>query len=235
MNELLKKIRSRGYWKVIIHPASFLEKRVANISDLYPLLQKNSVQFRGWDFPHLDSGEEPRFDIDWIEQGSEWEQYLEWWRFYQSGQFNDFMGMDEDWLDQSSLSPRSKDWKPGEFLSVTNALFQFSEIFEFAARIALSKAGDEQMHLEITLSGLKNRSLWADPSRIAGSSLLRTKKASVKELPYKADLTRIQLVTEPRELALKAAVELFRRFGWDASLDALRDMQDELLRKRVTS
>jgi hypothetical protein len=58
-----------------------------------------------------------------------------------------------------------------------------------------------------------------------------TRKTSIKELPYKADLTRIQLVTEPRELALKVAVELFQTFGWNPSLNLLRDMQDELLRK----
>ena len=67
MSELLEKIRSRGYWRVVIHPASFVEKQVANISDLYPLLQKIAVELRGWDYPHLDVHTPLHIDKAWIQ------------------------------------------------------------------------------------------------------------------------------------------------------------------------
>lgn len=88
------------------------------------------------------------------------------------------------------------------------------------------------MHLEIVVHGLERRTLWTDPSRRWGSSLLMSEKASVKELSYKVDLAQIQLITESRKLALKPAVELFQHFGWNPSLDILRNIQDELLHKR---
>ena len=197
MNELLEKIRSRGYWKVIIRPATFVEKRISNTSDLYPILEKTSVQVRIWGFPHLDNNEKLGINVDWIGQEIAWEYYLELWRFYQSGQFVHLSGMAEDWLDRSRLSPPDQSWKPRTFLNVVGVVFRFTEIFEFAARLAFTAAGDEQMRLEITLSGLEGRTLWVDPSYRWGASLLMTQKASVKELPYKTDLARTQLVTEP--------------------------------------
>src|SRR5918999_2600983 len=162
MNELLEKIRSRGYWKVIIRPATFVEKRISNTSDVYPILEKTSVQVRIWGFPHLDNNEKLGINVDWIGQEIAWEYYLELWRFYQSGQFVHLSGMAEDWLDRSRLSPPDQSWKPRTFLNVVGAVFRFTEIFEFAARLAFTAAGDEQMRLEITLSGLEGPTLWVD-------------------------------------------------------------------------
>ncbi len=58
------------------------------------------------------------------------------WRFYQTGQFVDFAGVTYDWDDQSQRRLPSQGWKPGEILNVQDALFTFTEIFEFAARLA---------------------------------------------------------------------------------------------------
>lgn len=226
MSEILERIRSRGYWKVIIRPGTFIEDRVSNISDLHPLLQRISVQLRGWDFPHLDFNSPLQTDKDWIQQESEWEEYLELWRFYQSGQFVDFVGLDEDWRDNSTLAHIPNGWKPGAFLDVEEIVFQFTEFFEFASRLALTEAGDEHMHIEITISALDGRTLRFE----RGQRPFRQKKtASISELPYKVDLSRTQLVVERRELALKPAVELFRRFGWDPSVEILRDIQERSL------
>ena len=55
-------------------------------------------------------------------------------------------------------------------------------------------------------------------------------KASISDIPYEIDLPRVKLMSEPRELALKSAIELFRRFDWDPNLEVLRDMRAELRR-----
>ena len=230
MSELLEKIKSRGYWRVVIHPGTFTEQRVANISDLYPILQKTSVQLRGWDFPHLNSKENVQKDSDWIGQESKWHQYLELWRFYQSGQFIVFLGFDEDWRDNSELWPAPDGWEPGLTLSAVNTIFQLAEIFEFAARLSFTDAGDDMMHVGITLAGLQGRSLGLGSPR----SHFKGKTASIQELPYHIDLPRLHLMGEPMELALAPATELFKRFGWEPSLEILRDMQENLLRSGST-
>lgn len=226
MSEVLQKIRSRGYWKVVIHPATFMEKRVPNIGDLYSILEKTSVQLRGWDFPHLGPRTPPHIDKDWIEQESQWNHFLEYWRFYQSGQFVQFSGMLEDWLDRSKIQRQMEGWKHGALLSVTGTVFHFTEIFEFAARLSRTQSGDQQMHLEIVVSGLKNRALWFDPARRMPPPV--EMKATVEELLYKVDLPQLQLFTETGKLALAPARELFQSFGWEPSLDLLRDIQEEL-------
>lgn len=229
MSALLDKIRSRGHWRAVIRPQVFVERRISQINELHPIIQKTSVQLRGWDFPHLDTHTKHHIDIDWIGQESEWEGYLEIWRFYQSGQFIDIAGMHEDWLDQRrSLPTAREDWRPGLILGIGNALFRFTEIFEFAARLAITQAGEDIMHIEITVSGLEGRKLWVDsPSRMP---MRHNYEASITELPYQVELSRTELIATPRELALKPTIELFQRFGWEPSQDVLRDQQKELWR-----
>ncbi len=239
MSEILKKIQSRGYWKVIIRPAAFVEKRIDNLADLHSILRKAYVQIPSWrwEFPHLDfqvlDFQVPLHknqDLDWIGQEYQWEQYLEVWRFYQSGQFVSIKGVYDDWQDESSRQPSHDGWRPCQLLEVEDTLLQFNEIFEFAARLAFTKAGDEHMRLKISVHNLKGRGLKLDMQR-KGSSYLRTLTASIDELPYKVDLPATKLIANPGELALTPAVELFQRFGWNPSTDMLRDIRDDRMRQ----
>ncbi|MBM3942708.1 MAG: hypothetical protein FJ316_07285 [SAR202 cluster bacterium] len=232
MSELLEKIRSRGFWKVIIHPSTFNEKRVPNILDLYSVLQKSSVEFGGWDFPHLDTRVKPEIGPDWVGQELDWEHYLELWRFYQSGQLAYFSGMYDDWRDQSTLWPADNNWHPGTDFRVHEAVFRYTEIFEFAARLSRTHAGDQHMHLEVNVKGLQGRTLCNLPGRVR---FRYQRKASISELPYKIDLSQLQLITETKDLALKPALELFRRFGWEPPIDLLRDIQTEVLGRPTVS
>ncbi len=226
MTTLLEKIKSRGFWRIVIRPGRLEEKRIKQINELYPMIQKTSVELRGWDFPHLDIHTKPHIDIDWVGQESEWQEYLEIWRIYQSGQFIDLSGMPEDWRDQSTLWPPDENWKLGSMLGIGNALFTFTEVFEFAARLALTEAGDEIMHIEVTVSGLKGRRLIGDhPSRL---HVRRLYEASLQEFPFATELPRGQLIAQPRSLALKAATELFARFNWKPSEQLLQELQKEL-------
>jgi len=185
------------------------------------------VNLRGWDFPHLDPHIQTHVDMDWIGQESDWEHFLEIWRFYQSGQFIDIAGMDEDWYDQRHSIPAAlSDWRPGLILGIGNTLFRFTEIFEFTARLAMTQAGDDIMRIEITVSNLEGRKLWVDShSRMP---LHRNYIASIREFPYQIELSRTELIAAPKELALKPTTELFRRFSWDPNQDVLRDQQKEL-------
>lgn len=227
MNSLLERIKSRGYWRVVVRPQTFIEKRISEITDLYPIIQNTSVNLRGWDFPHLDHHSQVHIDIDWIGQDSEWETFLEIWRFYQSGQFVDIAGMHEDWYDRRGSIPAVlEDWRPGLILGIGNTLFRFTEIFEFAARIAMTQAGHDTMHIEISVNNLAGRKLWVDdPNRVP---TFHDYTASIRELPYEIDLSRTELIAAPRELALEPATELFRRFGWNPSQGILRDQQKKL-------
>ncbi len=226
MSGLLDKIRSKGYWRVVVRPNHFVEKRVEDIAALKPILEKSSVRLRGWDFPHINGRGKSYPDRDSIAQEFEWDHYHELWRLFQSGQFVYYGGFVVDWMDRETVTSGSQ--LPKKMLSVPDAVFRFTEVLEFASRLALTKAGAEQMHIEVTAGGLKGRELWLDPARYVRPLLPQT--AMIDELPYEIDLPAAKLIAHPRELALTPARELFKRFDWDANLDVLRDMQATLQR-----
>src|ERR1043166_6582061 len=97
--EVEKKIRSRGYWRVVIRPSSFIAER-ARLRDLEQIARDTVVQLRGWDYPHFPRDGVTRGN-DFIEAltDSGWIQHIELWRLYQSGQFVHLFAMREDWLE----------------------------------------------------------------------------------------------------------------------------------------
>ena len=225
MTPLANKIRSRGFWQVLIRPTKYDGDRV-KLTGLLPLIQKTSIQLRGWDFPHIDTISPLQKDLKWIGQECDWGHFLETWRFYLSGQFVHLGGIWQDWRDQSDLWPAEKDWKPGALLDVANTIFHFSEIFEFAARLALTEAGDDLIHIEIKLSGLKDRSLWNDDPR--RMPLLRHYTATIDEFPCTCDISRTELIANPNNLALQNIQSLFARFGWEPSLEHIKAFQPKV-------
>lgn len=226
MSKLLNKIRSRGYWEVIIRPTSFIENRVPDISGLYSLVANRAVLLRGWGYPEVQEETRLLTDSDWVGQELEWEEYLEIWRLYQSGQFVHIFGMEEDWRDQSTVWANAAP-KPGEILGLGNALFTYTEIFEFAARLSLTDASDQTMHIAITVNGLRGRSL---VDQRPGAWPLHCVPANLDSHPFKKDVPQAELIANAWELALEPASELFHRFEVDFSKGTLRALQAKLRR-----
>ena len=229
MTEILQKLKSRGYWKVLIRPTDFVRTRVEDIQTLVDIIKKTAVEFRGWDFPHVSSHSGPSIGIDWIAQEVNWSEHVESWRLYQSGQFAFFGSMWEDWRDESIWEQPRSTWRPGAYLPVVDAVFRYTEIYEFAARLALTDAGAGAMTISITVIGLQGRELRIDHPNRSGFSFPRT--CAISEFPYSTALPREQLIGEARNLALVNANELFNRFGWSPGIEFLRGMQEELWRR----
>lgn len=228
---LLGRIRQRGFWRVVIRSGHFERLRIPDKTSLYPLLRGRAVRLRGWGYPQVEANPDHRIGQDWIDQESEWNYHLEYWRLYQSGQFIDFAGVKEDWRDRSSLSPLPDGWRPGHRLPITDTVYRFTEIFEFAARLALTDAYavDDRVYLEIALHGLEGRQLYADDSK--RSLLFGLQPAAIAEYSRALDLSRIELAANAYEPALQAAAELFALFQWQPAPGVLRDIQAELLRR----
>jgi hypothetical protein len=220
MSELTKEIRTAGYWEVAIHPASFREKRIPSLLDLEPMLQKCVVAVRGWDFPHIDRQARVIPRLDFIEQESDWEQFRERWRFYQSGLFVILRAMHYDWRDRSSWHPRDAGWKRGATLGIGEALYALFEVFELAARLSNTPAGDDRMRVAITAGGLQGRMLVVDDPRRFGFPRAEH-VAAIESFPLDLQYSRAELLANPAELAVAAARELFARFNWDIPVERL--------------
>jgi hypothetical protein len=232
MNELLEKIKSRGYWKAVILPAPSSctekdEKRVSDLSNLQRILEKTSVQLRPavWDFPHLSGLTQVETGPDWIGQEIDLHHHVELWRFHQSGRFVHYRGMPHDWRDQSKFWPPDDGWETGASLGIDEVVSRFTEIFELAGHLTFTEASGLMMHVEVTVGGLKGRTL----SGLAdGGGLCKHYEARIPEFTHKVVLMYIQMLTDRKELARSASAKLFQCFGWDASAEFIRIIQTEV-------
>lgn len=228
-SDLVARIQSRGYWRVVIRPVEFDPQRVP-YADMERTVERARVSLRGWDVPHL-STRDPVVQLgDSVGQESAWDYHLELWRMYQSGQFLHLSSMREDWRDLSSMNPAGEGWTPGRHLNVTDTLWTFGEYYELASRLSLSEAGAEEMIIEVLLVGLEGRTLVADDPRRA--PLHADYSTSMSQFSSETPVSREVLVASSRDLAAQAASDLFARFRWNPPIDQLRDQLDELWRLR---
>jgi hypothetical protein len=106
-----------------------------------------------------------------------------------------------------------------------------TEIYEFAARLALSEAGDALMQVNVRIANLKGRKLAQDNPR----------KTSIRHYafegenfsfpgPEAAPIDREVLIARPKDLAAEALVELFNRFGFSTTRELVRAWQEDLSR-----
>lgn len=221
MNELLEKIRSRGHWRVIIRPYSFVQKRIADRSELLHILEKTSVEYKGWGFPHIDGWRTPDNGPDWIGQEISKEPILELWRFYQSGQFVHYFGMPEDWKDLHGLESPS--------MEIKDIVLRFTEIFELASRLTFTDAGDEGLRVDIKVDNIEDHLLILPGYGPGKASWIP--EAHKKYMHHKTDVSKIELVADRRELALTLALKLFDCFKWSPDIELLRDLQEQMVRK----
>jgi hypothetical protein len=228
MTELIDTIRSRGSWEIIIRPGRYAEERLTNVTELHEIVQRASVQMGGWDIPPVDSPTQARIGDRYVDQEIDWSNFLEFWRLTQSGQFFHLVGIYSDWRDRSVWGVPEAGWQPGRELSVSEVLFRVTGAFELAARLSLTNAGDDPMHIDVGVKGIANRILAIDTGKRA--PFTRVRRANIAEYARAFSFERDQLTTDPRGLALTAALELFRRFDWDPSVELLRELQSEACR-----
>ena len=227
MSELLKKMRSRGYWKVIIRPTDFVENRIENPADLYRLLDKSAAHTRHWrfGFPHIQPESKTCREKDWIGQEFQWGRYLELWRFYQSGQLVVFRGLYGDWADHAPATPPVPvELDLRAYLEAEDALLQLTEVFQLAASLTFTAAAADCVHLAASLHNIERRRLilyrGTSPHTIATAA-----PSAVDEFVYRREFPKITLAIQAQELALQAAGELFRHFDWNPPGSLLQDIQ----------
>jgi len=221
---ILETIRSRGYWRVRLHPAQFSPAAFPRLKELEEAVRSSVVQVRGWDYPHWPRPDPVRAG-ETIEASTDWEDHKEYWKAFLSGQFIHFFGMREDWFrDNSGI--RRIDIAPLTALSFDSAVYSFSEIFLFAGRWAARIPGATQMALELTLHGLKGRRLHTfDFDRIPFDD---RHKAAIEEWHSTLKYDTARLIAEPLDLAVEQVSRLFEQFHWDPAPETIRSVQRTL-------
>ncbi len=225
MTDLLTEIKKRGYWRVTRRPSEYNEHRIQQLAELETAVRECTVSLRGWNFPqHDDSRLGYTRLADSTGQELDWNGHREIWRAYKSGQFVAVFAIWEEWRDQDKMIPPASSWVPGTSLGVEDAIFTFTEIFEFAANYSRKAAGGEKMLIKIELKGLSKRQLTLAPTKV-GFAFKRV--SLVDEWRWEERLERAELQAKTRSLALKPAIDLFEKFNWDVK-DEVRNRATDL-------
>jgi sulfur relay (sulfurtransferase) DsrC/TusE family protein len=145
-------------------------------------------------------------------------------RFYTSGLFTHLRAVSADWRTGAEATRIEAGFD--SVIEVWEILYYVTEVFELAARLALSPAGDERMVVDVSLHGLGGRGLVVgQENRVP---FFEPYRAQVPSYKRSAALPREVLVAEGRKEAIKTAREFFLRFGWKPSIEQLTDHQREL-------
>lgn len=227
MQQLIKKIKSRGYWRVVIRPSRFMQNRIPELGQCKKLIRDNAVRLRGWDYPHYDVTSEPHLGLDYVEQFSDFLSHIEAWRLYQSGQFVHYKALWEDWEDY----PGHQHIPPKEYLSIIGTVYFLTEIYEFASRLGSKGVLGDSCEIQVTLSNTANRKLKTfDPHR----PLFAKYETTLDEVPHSASFMTADLMTRSAELSLEHAIWLFQRFNLDdVPAETFKEDQRRLLEKRL--
>lgn len=223
---LLKEIRSRGYWDIHIRPVTFVQERLP-LSELYPLLMRASLNYRGWEFPYI-TPQMPNTGNDWIGFEIQEQWALQAWRFFQSGQFAAEVGFLDDW---ENLLPQltREDWAPGKFLSVLDVVFRITEVFGLASRLATTDVyrDERSIVIDLTLCNVQGRILY-DRGALNKRVPVFGYTTAAENIPHIVTPAKEDIIARPRELALEEAQYFFERFGWHPSIQLLASIQSEI-------
>lgn len=227
------------HWRVNFRPAVYERDRLRSLSDCLDVLQKARVRLRGWDFPHVPRPEQLTYGQTWLAGWSDWSKHLEYWRFYQSTQFIYLGGirevMDLEWepklrqtMKWHADSNDDIDAVPG-FLDLTNSIYNITEFFEFATRLAQAKVYTDPVTITVRLTGIAGFMLAADQNKRWSADYV----AHEAEINYTTTITPAELISSAAEQAMKCTVSLFQRFGWlNPNIDAIRTDQQKLLTRQ---
>ena len=227
MNEILKQIRSRGFWEVKIQPVEFREDRIPTLTKCKDIVREAVVHITGWQYPYYGPGEQPQLFQEFIQQTCDWKFFLELWRYYRSGQFIHFFAVREDWPELSPSGTRASE--TGEVLWIEPAVYSLTEIYEFASRLAARGLLGDDCQISISLHGMKSRSLiWFNGMRV----LRQDCRSVMDSIVLKESIPTTKLLAASPELAVEQATGLFHRFNWDLQPQTIKQLQTELLQKR---
>ena len=233
MEDRLKKIQSTGYWRVNIRPTRFEQARIHSLTKCRDILTNSVVHLRGLDYPYLNNKETTNGE-DWVESGCDSGGLIEYWRFYQSGQFIHHFAFREDYELSSNVLSRLERLEPsptGRYLSILSSLYRVTEIFEFAARLASKDLLSPTAEISIKLIGTEGRRLFFwNPGRL----LSRAYICKIPEMTFSKTYSFSDLLAQANEFALDTTVAIFERFNWmEVPRGMFSEEQKKFLERRL--
>lgn len=226
------------HWRILLRPSDYAAERIATLADCWRHVEAAKVGLRGWDYPWVDSIERQQGD-DWISSWCDWSQHLEFWQFYQSGQFIHLLGFWENRADEEVVARalqrirvKPEGFESTGVIDAPGVVYTLSEVFEFARRLAARGVFGHALVVDVRMGGISGRPLVTLDRQKAPFRQLHA--AAEDRLEHRWTVTLEDILARSGELALDAAVWFFERFGWlDPPREVLRQDQERLLAHRL--
>ena len=223
MSDILDEIKTKGYWKISFRPTSFPDEKM-ELSKLREIIDECQVRQRGWYFPVIDRRNgRTYFGDDYLTSNVKWNEFVEVWRFYQSGQFKAFKSINEDRI---KYPPYSE----GKNLEVIMTLYTITEFFIFAKNLVSKKIMGDSIDIKIEIFGTEERVLiMGEPMRHLHDSYSCTiDKITV----FDDTVTFAKILADYDKIALDSTMSVFNKFGWinPDMKNVLKNDQEKILR-----
>jgi len=232
--EVLQKIKSRGYWRINFRPVAYRD-RLSTVAECRSLVERNALSLRGWEYPAKLLGApnvlRPNSD-KYAGLVNDWQNHVELWRMYKSGQFFHLLALREDWLRNDQWgSAREKAFEPCQVLSVVGTIYQATEIYQFLANLVRDGVYDDGVEVLVELHNLKGRALWLDDPLRVGFSYPRVTDAD--HLEWKQLHSMSEVLDKATVFARALLRTWFDAFDWQASDELISGDQEKLLTRSL--
>ncbi|MFQ5862791.1 MAG: hypothetical protein ACE5IC_06670 [Candidatus Brocadiales bacterium] len=235
--EVIKKIKSKGYWAINLHPDIYIKERIESRAKVKEIVRNSVIELRGWYYPHFkDRISEPSPSINGVEKFIDWRNHIEFWRMTQSGNFVHLLALREDWLEDieyRNIWSHGDELKGKKLLGALGTLYTLTEIFEFAKRLAKEDIFDEKVVIKVELHDLLDRHLFIDSyDRVPFMAPPVSKEGG----PWKCDKSYAvtELMNKANEFAFEAFLNLVDLFGWEnPPTDNLKNDQQKFLEGKL--
>jgi hypothetical protein len=176
----------------------------------------------------------------WAAGSSNYDGHIEYWRFYQSSQFL-YLGAIREETDRALKDALQGRWNSranrssngdavSRFLGLTNTVYNITEYFELASRLAQARIYREPVTISISLKDVAGFGLVAD----LDWRMMNEYVSQETQLDYPVTLTPADLVSSSAKHAMKCILWLYKKFGWaNPNIDAIRTDQERLLSQRT--
>lgn len=216
MEELKKRIKSGGYWKIILRPVEFLEKKIPSLIDCKNIIGTNAIRYRGWEFPIINHEHYNNLN-NGIESFIELKQFRECWEFYQSGQFvfhSSFYEDDEkDEIKKYASFPMAmneEDISKGNFQCIEFIINRITILFDFIEKITKMDVLGNEFLITIELNNVKERVLFFyKRSRL----ITIVYKCKINEIKYEEKFEKLTFLNEKDNLIIACCEYIFERFN----------------------
>lgn len=222
VDEVVKLIKEKGFWIITIRPTLYEEDRIDTLVNCKNVLQDKKLSLRGWDFPHLNRFESGN---NYVQSKENFGQFKELLRFYKSGQFIYYKSMYEEYMEE-----RYQNRVNGKGLEIISSLYLFTEILEFASRLAQSKVLGDEITIKIECFGIKGRQLFFYE---ATRPLFRNYISTIEdESRLEISVGVEKLISNGNTIAIELLNNLFEKFNWDihAIQGEFKEEQQKLLK-----